>query len=83
MPDALPFERLPIIPVCLQERQCAAESCGRPDGGWLFPPAARLRHHCVPHPPSGRDQLRLQVAAIAPRESDAVTHTSTPTLYEH
>lgn len=50
--------------VCLQEHQCPAESCGRPDGEQFFPPTARLRHHCFPHPPSGPDQLCLQVAAI-------------------
>lgn len=59
----------------LQEHQRAAESRGRPAGGRLLPPAARLRHHRVPRPPSGPDQLRLQVAAIPRSESDALAHT--------
>lgn len=55
--------------VCLQEHQCAAESISQPGGERLLPAAARLCHHRVPRPPSGPDQLHLQVAAVFPQPS--------------
>lgn len=80
------------LPYCFasfffQEHQCAAKPYDRPRRRQLFPPAAWLRHHRIPRPASGPDQLCLQVAAIHhERESGALTLTHPPntlTLSEH
>lgn len=64
--------------VCLQEHHCAAQSDrSRPRGSQLLLAAAGLRGHSFPHHPSGRYQLRLQVAArtLAERRSGSRQRT--------